>query len=939
MKRRLILFATASVLLAAVFALSALPTMAQVALALDRELARLPRLGTIIYVTAHPDDESAAVLTYLARGMNANVVLISMTRGEGGQNSEGSELNVELGWIRQRELESAGAAYGVEVRILGAADFGYSKHVEETMERWDADALVAELCQQIRTLQPVAIFSAWTGTPSDGSSHHQTAGMLTRRAFVEAADAAAFPEQLAEGLLPWATPYLVIRDWSEDAEDAQFEVPAREIVPGTGKTYEEVGWEGFRNHRTQGMANAGRRVSDVPARFRQYRQRVAVTSGDLVSPTTVEDVAPKLSRLTNLFNLFDESEKGAAQRAAWEKALTQAEMNAVDARAMAQTNPGAAARKLIESASLLGGLNFADDIEVEAEPETEAEAETHDEAVTGEVANVDEAAEPTEAEMTLEQARAEAWVRKKRREFLHAATRIAGVELRAVTASSYVVPGESIEVRLSVGVANRAVFDAAGLRISGAELETPEGWKVERLPAGAEGTGNESGYLVTAPEDADASAGPALFARADLRAGEHNITLRIPVKGVWSELRGSRADSILEKLDPRRFDPRMLDPRRLLRLGRNEKSGEGDAEMDLLMFEPVRVMPRVGIVIEPRLRLVSSNAGETTADFTAEVQGYSAFGDTAIWFDVPSGWYSPPPQHVELKKAGRSISRRITLPYPKVLKPGRHGIKVTAGRGLEKFRDGVRRIARGPSLAGGNLPPIYFTDETLIEIQVIDVEVPMRLRVGYIGFPDDPVPDMLEDLGIQVNRLDEVELAFGRLSDYSTIVVANRVYDLRTDLVEYHDRLMEYVREGGVLLVEHQGRRWDIEKFAPYPGKMSGRPTLRVTDETAPVKILDATHSVVRYPNAIGDKDWEGWVQERGLYFWKEWSNEYTPLLEMSDSNEAPLRGSLLYGRYGDGVYIYSGLALFRQVRAGVPGGIRLYVNLLSQGRALGISR
>jgi hypothetical protein len=148
--------------------------------------------------------------------------------------------------------------------------------------------------------------------------------------------------------------------------------------------------------------------------------------------------------------------------------------------------------------------------------------------------------------------------------------------------------------------------------------------------------------------------------------------------------------------------------------------------------------------------------------------------------------------------------------------------------------------------------------------------------------------------------------------------------------------LLDYVQAGGVLVVEHQGRRWDPAKFAPFPGAKSGNP--RVTDETAAVRLLAPEHPVLSFPNRISDQDWNGWVQERGLYFWESWSEEYTPLVETADPGEEPQQGALLYARHGQGAYIYCGLALFRQVRAGVPGGVRLYVNLLSQGRALRVN-
>ncbi len=183
--------------------------------------------------------------------------------------------------------------------------------------------------------------------------------------------------------------------------------------------------------------------------------------------------------------------------------------------------------------------------------------------------------------------------------------------------------------------------------------------------------------------------------------------------------------------------------------------------------------------------------------------------------------------------------------------------------------------------------------------------------------------------------LDERALATRSLELYDAILVATRAYDYRQDLDEQTPRLLDYVERGGALVVEHQGRRWDPAKFAPYPATKPPRRNLRVTNKQAPVKVLAPEHPVLTFPNQIGPADWEGWVQERGLYFWQSWSEEYTPLVELADPGEEPQRGGLLYARYGDGAYIYCGLALFRQVRAGVPGGVRLYLNLLSQSWAL----
>jgi len=172
------------------------------------------------------------------------------------------------------------------------------------------------------------------------------------------------------------------------------------------------------------------------------------------------------------------------------------------------------------------------------------------------------------------------------------------------------------------------------------------------------------------------------------------------------------------------------------------------------------------------------------------------------------------------------------------------------------------------------------------------------------------------------------QLERGDLSAYDVIVIGSRAYETAPALVANNPRLLEWVRGGGRLVVQYQQYQFVSGRFAPFPLTM-GRPHDRVTDETAPVRPLDAAHPVFRSPNAIGEEDWNGWVQERGLYFAHEWDAAYQPLLELGDNGER-LRGGLLVARYGRGLYAYTGLAFFRQLPAGVPGAYRLFLNLLA---------
>jgi hypothetical protein len=225
--------------------------------------------------------------------------------------------------------------------------------------------------------------------------------------------------------------------------------------------------------------------------------------------------------------------------------------------------------------------------------------------------------------------------------------------------------------------------------------------------------------------------------------------------------------------------------------------------------------------------------------------------------------------------------------------------------------------------------PLYHAAASVA--RAFDVQVAPGLKVGYVTGAGEEGPGLLAQLGIVPDLLDEAALGSGELSRYDVIVVGSRAYEVRADLARHNDRLLEYVRAGGTLVVQYNKYELVEGRFTPYPITMA-RPHGRVTDEASPVRVLDPAHRVLSWPNRITGADWEGWVQERGLYFAATWDPAYTPLLEMGDPGGEPLRGGLLVAKHGEGTYVYTGLAFFRQLPEGVPGAWRLFANLLSLG-------
>jgi hypothetical protein len=219
-----------------------------------------------------------------------------------------------------------------------------------------------------------------------------------------------------------------------------------------------------------------------------------------------------------------------------------------------------------------------------------------------------------------------------------------------------------------------------------------------------------------------------------------------------------------------------------------------------------------------------------------------------------------------------------------------------------------------------------------VPVHVFSIAVPDRLNVGYISAGNDAVPDSLRRLGVGIETLDANAVAFGDLSRFDAVVVGMRAYELRGDVVASNSRLLDYAAGGGTLVVlDQRPAIWDPLKPAPFPATMGPGP--RVTDENAAVTFTDAACALLNFPNKIGTSDFDGWVQERGLYFWEKWDAQYHTVLSMHDPGEKDVLGSLVWARTGKGTYIYTGLSFSRQLPEGNAGAFRLFVNLLSQSR------
>ena len=292
-----------------------------------------------------------------------------------------------------------------------------------------------------------------------------------------------------------------------------------------------------------------------------------------------------------------------------------------------------------------------------------------------------------------------------------------------------------------------------------------------------------------------------------------------------------------------------------------------------------------------------------------------------VTLPVPEGWrVDPAAVPVELAKAGDETTARFSVTPP-------------SGAAAASLRPAIEVDGKGWSFKEHVIDYPHIPVQVVLQPALVRV-VPLQTRVpdgviGYVEGSGDTVADDLAHLGLRVELLDDEALRSADLSRFAAIVVGIRAYNTRDVLRSQHDRLMSYVENGGTVVVQYntQSRLGPLEgRIGPYPLEI-GRG--RVTDERAPMTLLVPGHDLLTKPNRIDASDFDGWIQERGLYYASTWDPRYTPIVAAADAGEEALPGGLLFATYGKGRYVYTGLAFFRQLPAGVPGAYRLFINLI----------
>jgi LmbE family N-acetylglucosaminyl deacetylase len=873
----------------------------------------LLRLGTtarLMQVVAHPDDEDGGMLTLEARGRGVSTLLMTLNRGEGGQNKIGSNLSDVLGVLRAEELLASDQYYGVQERFSRVADFGFSKSPEETFAKWGGhDVALGDIVRVIRTFRPDVLTARFSGTERDGHGHHQASSILAKEAFRAAADPKRFPEQIAAGLAPWQAKKFYIGNvcgfGAMTCPDANWTVKLNtgEKSTALGMGYVQFAMEGLRHQQSQGAANW---TIDPGDRFTFYKLVDSAVPAKLDKDGHEKDFFDRLD--TTLPGLAARLSTEEAKVAGLRSKLAAITKEIAEATARAPGNDvSAAATSLMEVVGVLQQAR-AEVGKSELGAETKADLVTRLEEKLGQAETALNLALNVSLEAVVEMGERKAGA--------------PAVLPKEADAQTTVSPGQEFLVAVKFHNGSKLPLTVDRLK-----LEVPAGWNTisEKIRPEAVKPGDELRVTFRLRVPKDAAYTRPYWHRDDPETesvghidNEKYVTLPFPPPALRARVTYQYAGSGAAA-----------------KTGSNSSGAHDKSTISAVVVTPfvneaakerarsLAVVPAFSIMLEPGTQVISTHNGSSSTVTVGVTSNLSRPEHGALRLELPEGWKSEPAeQPVELEHRGEKKEAQFKV-FPAGMQVGRATLRAVLDVAGEKYSEGYTLVTRE------DLGSFYYYQPARQRVSMVDVRVPHDLKVGYVMGAGDDIPTVLAQVGMDVTLIPPDKLGSDDLSKFGTVVLGIRAFDTQKDVVAYHQKLLDFVMAGGTLVTQYNTGVGDFNNghFTPYSAELS---RARVSVEEAPVEILAPEDGVFHYPNTITARDFDGWVQERGLYFMDKWDEHFQALLASHDPGEEAQKGGLLKAHFGKGIYIYTGYAFFRQLPAGVPGAVRLYVNLLS---------
>ena len=839
--------------------------------------------GRVLMIGAHPDDEDTQLLGWLARGAKVDAAYLSLTRGDGGQNAIGKELGEALGVIRTEELLAARRVDGARQFFTRAYDFGFSKTAAETYKHWPKDSVFGDVVRIVRAFRPQMIVAVFSGTPRDGHGHHQVSGMLAKDAYEASMDTVRFPVAIYGA--PWTV--------SKFYRAARFN-PANATLKIDVGTYDAVRGQGLgeiaglsrSQHRSQGFG-----VAQPRGMVADYVRREA---------TRVNESTPA-EKEVSIFDGLDPS-----------------------LNRFAAATPPALTPVFDSLRRTLAGLRTMVDVQTpwSALPRIDTASRLLDRWCIAGVASrtrICRGDDPIPSSLAPADADLVASAVRTFHQLQELAAASSGLLLEATVNRELVAEGDTATLTLRVTnrgptVARVSVFTPSSAALPTRDSIAPGESYTAALPLPSYAR-SAPWWLRRRPDSVLATLGNAIV-EPIARTGEMFME---PASTDDDEQRASRPDASVPAL-VNGVPVQLNSPIVYRRI--DEVLGQLDT--------PVMFVPRVSLTIDggPVGYVRANTAFDRTVTVRVAANGVID-GPVTVRLLVPRGLSVD--GAAKTITLGVGVGTDVAVPFRLrgTLPRGRHVLSASvearvAGKPVT-YASGYERIEYA------HIRPQHLYRPAAVALESVETGAAPSGTVGYLTGLADNVPPMLAQLGATVETVNASTITEAMLTRYRVIVVGPRALEAQPALAAKMPVLQAWVRNGGTMIVQYQ--QTDIAKPGMAPFTMTfARPAARVTEEDAAVRVLRADSPLLTRPNRIGPTDWNGWVQERASYMPTSADSAYTPVLGMHDPDEPENPNALLSAKIGKGTYVFTSLALFRQLPAGVPGAARLFVNILNAG-------
>lgn len=860
------------------------------AAALEQLLVKLRTRASMMLIVAHPDDEDGGFLTYESRGQGARVAMLTLNRGEGGQNLMSADFDDALGLIRTQELLAADRYMGVDQFFGTEVDFGFSKTKEEAFAKWTHERVLYDAVRCVRLYRPLVIASVFVGGVTDGHGQHQVSGEIAQEVFNAAADPKVFPEM---GLPAWAPLKVYARvPFARVTAQGMYDYATGKWAPPvfhnyvTGKDIDHEPGATVTIHEGDKSTLIGMN-GDTYIQFARkglMLQKSQIGSGGRGPVTGAFDVGYTLmgSRLKTqkptedgVFDGIDTSLAGIATLAPDAGMALQALLRDIDAN-----------------------LGMAQIVFETAHPEKTVDPlrtalKTMDAAIAS---TVKQQFDATEKYNLLHELRVKRVQLNNALVLAHGITMTTEIESDSNTGGSGLVGGQHISLLTTDKGVRENNLSLKSSRI----IATPSTFPPDSLVVmrhAARQLQLASNAPVTRP----------YFSRPNSEQPFYNLS--DPLLRNAPATPAPLVDS--EILDDNDVP---IEVQTIISAPASASNGRFRQAAVIVPAASVSISPTAGIV-----RLGESSLSLTTVTRSA------LSGSTTL--QGPAGW---PVTSNRLEEMGPNKVEHFTIKPGQLQAGNLYQFTAVANFDHHDFTESYRPVGYS-----GLTYTNYYTPATYKAVAV-DVKTSPDLKIAYLPGTGDSVSDFLPNIGVTPTVIGLSQLTADQLSQFDAVILGVRAYAAHPELGGAGSKpLIDFARAGGVVIVQYNNGKYG-ESEAPYPITTvgsSGDHAHDVVDETMPVVVLEPSAPLMAWPNKITSADFNNWVDERGHAFAGTWSKEYTSLLETHDPGQEPQKGSLLVAPVGKGAYIYCGLALYRQLPQGVPGAYRLFANLLSYAK------